>query len=52
MGVIFPQVICFHALGDKEKMKKSFLRLLSIQPPADIEEDDPADGVPDEASDA
>jgi len=41
----FNLVVCFHALGDKDKMKKSFVRLLSIQPPLDEQEEDaPVDG--------
>jgi intraflagellar transport protein 88 len=32
-------VVCFHALGDKEKMKKSFTRLLSTTPPDSADDD-------------
>jgi intraflagellar transport protein 88 len=43
-------VVCFHALGDKEKMKKSFTRLLSTTPPDAADEDD-ADFSADDAGD-
>lgn len=50
----FNLVVCFYALGDKEKQKKSFLRLLTIRPPENEDEDEePAntDAVPTAAED-
>lgn len=43
-------VVCFHALGDKEKMKKSFTRLLSTTPPDAADEND-ADFSADDSGD-
>ena len=34
------QVVCYYALGDKDKMRKAFARLVAAQPPPEAEEDD------------
>ena len=37
----FNLILCYHALGDQEKMKAGFLRLLSIQQIGLEDEEDP-----------
>ena len=36
----FNLVICYYALGDRDKMKKAFLQLLGLQDTADEDEDE------------
>jgi len=49
----FNLVVCYHALGDKEKMKKAFLRQLTLQTPeeAQAEEEDVQDAAADSSHD-
>ncbi len=41
----FNLVVCYYALGDAERMKKGFSKLLSIPPPSAEEEEDVSFGI-------
>ena len=40
----FNLVVAYHALGDKEKMKKAFLKQLQMQTPEEVEAEEEATG--------
>jgi len=45
----FNLVVAYHALGDKEKMKKAFLKQLQIQTPEEVEAEEEAAAAGDDA---